>query len=335
MSRSDELLDRLRVTIEAGLERFAKDQVLDRSYVERIVVPPLKEALESLFSEIDSRHLLDSTKEENRIYVIHYTGIGNLVSMLHRAKENSEDSYLRHYDSVHLNDPDEGNYFNRNLTHSKGHELLPQSKAHHAYIVSFILPQEEKDMSDNLVFWRTYGKEGKGCSLTVPIRRSRLRKVLYGVEDVERSDVILRRVLDKTQEVLHPMISIGNESAGQVKEVLVNTIEGYLEQYRYLFKSDAYDYEQECRLVIPETDVVAKSIRFEYQEDGPDVRIRHYCKDDDLDIRNLIATDSVITLGPRVSNPHNVRYYLNNLLQELNRGGYEIRPSKIPPYRVF
>ena len=42
-------------------------------------------------------------------------------------------------------------------------------------------------MSDELVFWRTYGKDGKGCSLTVDVRRQLLRKVLYEPADVGSS----------------------------------------------------------------------------------------------------------------------------------------------------
>lgn len=247
MNESEERIERLRVSMEAGKERFTKDHELNQSYINEIIVPNLKDVLESLFTPIESRHMLDSSEVKDDFFVIHYTGIDNLISMLSGAIEDNENSLLRLYDTVHLNDPDEGNYFDRYLKHSKDHELLPRSKAHHAYIVSFILPQSEKDMSDNLVFWRTYGKEGTGCSLKVPIHPTRLRKVLYGVENVECSDL----QLSKTLETLKPLMSGSNAAIGRAKEILIDTIEGYIEQFRYLFKSDAYDYEQECRFVIP------------------------------------------------------------------------------------
>jgi len=330
MNDLEEKLSKFRDSIKPGLDRLRKDDQLHRSYVNDVIVPSFRDVLESLFSPIESLHLLDSKDEDGREFVIHYTGVANLISMLQGAIENNGSSSLRLYDSVHLNDPDEGNYFDRYLKHSKNHDLLPKSKAHHAYIVSFILPQDEKDMSNNLVFWRAYGKEGKGCSLTVPIRRNRLRRVHYGEKKVGCSDLLLIKAL----ETLKPLMGSSDAAMGQLKETLINTIEGYIEQFRYLFKSDAYDYEKECRLVVPESDTKPELIRFEYVEEGSDVRIRHFYENKDLDIRNLLVTGSVITLGPRVSYPHNVKYYLETLLGKINLSGPDIRISKIP-YRVF
>lgn len=329
MVESEDKLERLRVSIEAGAERFKKDHELNQSYVDEIIVPLLKDVLESQFTPIKSRHALDSSEVNDGFFVIHYTGITNLVSMLRCAADDNGKSSLRLYDSVHFNDPDEGNYFDRYLELSKEHEILPNKKAHHAYITSFIRPHPnpKKDMSDNLVFWRTYGKEGKGCSLTLRVPHGRIQKVLYGVDKVRCTDNYLKNALD----TLSPLLSICEEAMEQVRETLLNTIEGYIEKVRYLFKSEAYEYERECRLVIPEPDADTTLISFEYQEVcGSDVRIRHYYEDEQLDVKRLLVTGSVITLGPRVSNPNNVRYYLEAMLQEANLAGPKIRISEIP-----
>ena len=124
----EDILTRLRGSIEAGMERFKKDNDLDQSYVNEIIVPLLKDVLENLFTPIVSRHTLDSSEIKKEFFVIHYTGIDNLVSMLSRATDHNGKSMLRLYDSVHFNDPDEGNYFDRNLVHSKDHGFYPIKK---------------------------------------------------------------------------------------------------------------------------------------------------------------------------------------------------------------
>ena len=87
------------------------------------------------------------------------------------------------YDTSHCNDPDEGNHLVRELSSNDGYRWLArESSVGHAYITSFVSGQDGIDMSDDLVFWRTYGKDGKGCSLTVAVRADLLRRVFYSEE---------------------------------------------------------------------------------------------------------------------------------------------------------
>ena len=92
-------------------------------------------------------------------------------------------------------------------------------------------------MSDNLVFWRTYGREGRGCSLTLHIpqelkENGQIQNVLYGVNKVRRTDDLLKRAL----ETLKPILDICEEEMDQVRQTLLDTIEEYVEKIRYLFK---------------------------------------------------------------------------------------------------
>ena len=59
-------------------------------------------------------------------------------------------------------------------------------------------------------------------------------------------------------------------------------------------------------------------------------RTRHYYQDDDLRMDRILVTDSIITLGPLVSRPHNMVYYINTLLQKAGLIGPSIEISKIP-----
>lgn len=347
MNKTEGTMEDLQRGVKAGREYFDKHGDLDWGYVERFVIRPLDDVLQNLCLEIEERHKVDDPEVgkdpevgEN-IDVIHYTSIGTLVSMLqqeaknreNKAKDEQESSKdeqnvsLRLYDSVHFNDPDEGKYFYRNLNLQKKYDWLGEKKESHAYIASFIFPATKKN-SDNLGFWCIYGKDGEGCSLKLRIPRDRLRQVLYGANEVKCTGKDLRPVL----KAIHPLVSIRKRVLKEkVREVLAEVIWKSLERICYLYKSEAYEYESECRFVIPELEIVDKDkICFEYQEQNNSPLIRHYCEDDDLKVENILTTGSLITLGSRVPYPYNMSYYLGNLLRKAGLFGPEIKISKIP-----
>lgn len=183
-------------------------------------------------------------------------------------------------------------------------------------------------MSDNLVFWRTYGREGEGCSLNLRIPRDRLRKVLYGANEVKRAGKLLRPVLD----VLYPLVSIRKRLIKEkVQKELAEVIWRHLEKIRYLYKSEAYEHERECRFVIPELDADKDKICFEYQEQNNSPDVRHYYEHEDLKVENILTSGSLITLGPCLSDPdfYNMSYYIKSLLNKAGLAGPEIKLSGI------
>ena len=230
MNQTEGTMEDLQRVVKEGREYFDRHGDLDLSYVNDIVIRELQNVLRDRCGEIEEHHKIDPEKEKN-IDVIHYTSIGTLVSMLQQeaknkqnkakdeqnatedeqdvAKDEQESSkdeqnaLLRLYDSVHFNDPDEGNYFSRNLNLPKKYDWLKKKKGIPRLYRLFYFSRYEKN-SDNLVFWRAYGKEGEGCSLKLRIPRDRLRKVLYGPNKVECTGKILRPVLDS----LYPLVSI-------------------------------------------------------------------------------------------------------------------------------
>lgn len=328
MNKTEGTMEKLQRVVKAGRERLEKHGDLNLGYVERFVIPALDDVLQNLCLEIEERHKIDPEVEKD-IDVIHYTSIGTLVSMLQQeaknrqnkakdeenkakdeqnatedeqdvAKDEQESSKdeqntsLRLYDSVHFNDPDEGNYFFRNLP--KKYAWLGEKKESHAYIASFIFPATEKN-SDNLVFWRTYGKEGEGCSLKLRIPRDQLRKVLYGSNKVKCTGKELRPVL----EAIHPLVSIGKQLIKKnIRKELSEAIWKSLERICYLYKSEAYEHERECRFIIYKSDIDENRICFEYKERDNSPRIRHYYQDEALAIEKILSSGSAVTLGPRV-----------------------------------
>ena len=325
MKNSKKALEPLIVAVN-GSREYLESKKLALPYVTAIVCPALRNILTNLCV-----HRVGESEIGGDKLVIHYTSIAVLVSMLQDVSKGDKISALRLYDSVNMNDPDEGNYFDRHFSLPAKYDWLGEKEASHAYIKSFILPKSEEDMSNKLLFWRTYGREGEGCSLSLPVPCGRLQKVLYGPEGVEYTIKELGSVLDSLDLLLEiAKLSIRKS----VQKKLAETVWESLDKIRYLHKNKAYDYENECRLVVAESNIFDKNqIRFDDQDrNNPLGRIRHYYepKDLDLKIRNLLVTGSLITLGPCVSRPYNVEYYLETLMRRANLEGPQIRTSKIP-----
>ena len=271
--------------------------------------------------KISQRHMIDQGEEGETVFVIHYTSIGTLFSMLQSAA-NGQNASLRLYDSVHFNDPDEGYYFLKYLL--TGHDWVKVDRGYssHAYIVSFVEPSTDsgKNMCDDLVFWRTYGREGEGCSLMVSVPKSQLRKVSYDAEEAKSAAQALLPVLD----TLKPLAEVNQEN----RETLAKAFWESLEGIQFLYKSEAYDYENEFRFIICESEVDEDNICFEYKDDSP-VTIRHYCEHGDLRIEKTLISHSKITIGPCVLNYDDLSRVLEILTRRANLYGPEISRSKI------
>ena len=328
MEKSEEVLEKLKEVLDKSQE-YLKSENLASSYVDQMVCPALRDVLNNLCI-----YKVEEPESEENNFVIHYTRITALVSMLKDARNRDKNFSFRLYDSVHLNDPDEGEYFTRNFNLPKKYNWLGKKDLGHAYIASFIIPSSKdsskEDMRDKLLFWRTYGEEGEGCSLSLPIPRSKLQRVLYGPRYVNRALRELKSVLD----LLDPLITKINNPL--IQEYLAATVWESLGRISYLHKDDAYEYEKECRFVITESDVPDKDkICFDDKDlNNSPIRIRHYYEHEDLEVISLLATGSSVRLGPRVPHPGNVCYYLNALRQRAGLAPQEIKISKIP-YRKF
>jgi len=283
----------------------------------------LKEAtLKYLDEYADQAHAIHKC-EEKRL-VTHYTSIHTLVSMLLSASGKGK-NFLRMYDSVHSNDPGEGGYLNRYL--SKKHSSLIAGEVLPAYISSFVLSNDERGESkDNLAFWRTYGKDGEGCSLSLPAAhlRKNLRKVLYGDESVVDFEKNLEFLFDNTE------INSLMEKLPETKMDVLKIVRDHMEEIRYLYKSGAYEYENECRFVLLGSNIESNDVRFEcLDNNGSLARIRHYYEHEDLNIKNVLISGGSIVIGPCVSHPNDVKYCIETLLKRAKLYGPSVTISDI------
>ena len=329
MNETNGKVARLEMFARAGREHFDRTGDLDKRYVDEFVMPTLSDVMGDIRAQIEQFHRLSELNRE-QIPVIHYTSVGTVVSMLQDFWAGKGSS-LRLYDSDHFNDPGEGLHLAKHLDLPIKRGWPDWRETTHAYITSFIPDLKGKDMQDNLVLWRTYGKEGEGCSLKFHAPSDKLWKVLYGDKVIPAAD-LLTPILDAIEPLMNgPMSSDLHETRERIAQHFWQP----LESVRYLYKDEAYSDEGEYRFVIPALHVEDKGkISFEYQsQGGSHPYVRHYCEDEALEVNQIFTSRSLITLGPRVPYAQSMRYYLENLLRKAGLTGPEVKVSRIP-YRV-
>ena len=236
---------------------------------------------------------------------------------------------LRLYDSLHCNDPEEGDFLANSLSSTPEHRWLAEgSSGGHAYIASLIVDEQERDLSNELLFWQTYGTEGAGCSLTMNVKTKLLRRVLYGEEPVAATRDVLLPILHVVQPLAQRYESLRKEMS--------DTIWRRLEAIRFLYKNSAYDFEHECRVVLTtdSTGYDQSKVRFEPRGNGgPLSRVRHFYEMDELALKNTMTSRSKLVLGPCVPDQNSVKLYLEHLQRKAGINDLRIKASAIP-YRA-
>ena len=331
-------LQALRTSVDSGLDRFEKDKALDPNYVSDIVGSRLSDALREVSFKVEEWHKLSEGRSSESTFVVHYTSLRNVIEILQSQETKrirKQATAVRLYDSVHLNDPTEGTYLADSLTteFAWGRHI----SRGHAYISSYILPKQEggprlsNDLSDDLVFWRTYGREGKGCSLKISVPTSELRQVFYGKEKTSRAAHEILRVL----RLLDPLVRIKSMIKSDIRRLLADCIWEALGSIQYLYKSEAYHYERECRVVLHESDVDSNSISFDYQiSPHGEPMLRHFFEHQALRVHAMMSSGSLITVGPCVTNGVDVVRSLNTLSKRARLYDLRITKSEIP-YRLL
>lgn len=343
MSDSETLKRELKQSVATGINYIQDDLTASfDKHLTDIIIPTLTDLLKAKSDEIQQQHsLVNAPKDEHGIhgYFIHYTSVNTIFSMIqtqahevsrsrtntkvaqpndsspqpeHRENTHHSGGSLRLYDSAHFNDPDEGNYFANQLLDSPQYDWLKQDTSTHAYIASFIIPKDKhrpEDARDNLVFWRTYGREGEGCSLQLNIDQTKLSRVSYDKDE-------LQNTIDVLQPVVEILTPISHKSDSRIKQRLRETFWRSLGRIKYLYKSVAYEYEQECRYIIPALDIDDDEVSFEYKYEGDSTgQLRHYCETDDLAIPDILGSGCSITIGPCVSDKDDLKASLDTLLK--------------------
>ena len=322
-------MGQLKALCTGGLERLKQHGSVSGAYVEGMILPELGNVMGGILSRIEERHRIPSVAENVTVWVTHYTSLSAATSML-REMAHGQGAVLRLYDTTHCNDPDEGNHLVRELSSNDGYLWLArESSVGHAYITSFVGGRDGMDMSDNLVFWRTYGNDGQGCSLTVAVRADLLRQVFYSGKDIEPTKQMLLPALD----AMAPLARADESCARLISGAFWKHLEGV----RYLYKDEAYHHEDEHRIAIPaaSSEIDPNRIQFQpHEPGGPSVEVRHYYEIDGLALEQILSSGSKLMLGPAAKDSYSVCLYLNDLkrralLRNPDLNDFEINVSKI------
>ena len=275
------------------------------------------------------------------------------------AGDGEEEGGLRLYDTVHANDPEEGRFLLLNWPEREGERpwmwkergsLAEETDSEmglkeqveqglypgHAYVVSFIPMTDDRRNDDRIVFWREYGREGAGCSLSIQAdkllseRKCLLTpyRVKYGRGSVEELEEALR------EHVFGPIEARVRDATGEASELFdaaQHQVRLELQLFRYLYKDSAYDYEEEYRLVILDSaEEMVRAASYERKTNSRNQTVfRHYMRHPSLYSRQLFGSGSHITLGPTISHGDNVETMIKELLRRNGISGTTISPSEI------
>ena len=324
--------------IAQDVKRFAEDGSVDSA--NRILletVPPIIKGYLETPSEIK--------------YLVHYTTVDAIFSLLSCFTGSDRNlapsaydepvadisGYLRMYDTYHSNDPNEGKFFISTTPpshpfqerHKKLWELLRDRSRLPAYIASFRGVTDLAEV-DDLIFWRTYGRDGRGCAIVFPrsffSSATPLFPVRYGCKKVDCTLDFLTQLFDS----LAPIEDHNARSILDIGATIPPYISSSLSPLTYLHKSDDYASENEFRVVIPSSDLPAAMPvfhRISNQDAG--TRIRHFAHLNELSIRNILRTESAIMIGPAVAAKENIRFVFGRRLAKQGLVGPKIYLSRI------
>lgn len=311
----------------------------------------------SLFADrctqlVTDRHAVPSDVS----HLVHYTTLDALMSMLGAPGTATTDyplatrgssgvgdtrhasmGHLRLYDTFSSNDPNEGAFFvdsaavhaSLRRAYAAVWDLFEHRSAVPAYQTSLTYVRAAAE-ADNLMFWRTYGKEGTGCALVFPMmcfdgHTVPLFQVRYGGREVDAC-------LDMLFELLEEYVTIlGAPDLKKLRkfEELPSPLVDALSPLVYLYKSCDYKYEQEVRIVVPFPDLKNGLYLQGSSVTAIPLAWRHFAELPSLLASELFVSDSYIFLGPTVETATNVQFVLERLLHAHGLYGPTVKQSTI------
>ena len=338
------MTDLLRVAIELAPAFLRRSRDDLRWYLRHVLIPGLRAHFDPRSTGLASDHAIPDTGADT-VNVVHYTSCRSLFCLLNTQRnwrravgtnagptsdtsssapiglgsDSSDHGPLyRLYDSVHFNDPEEGAYLFRDL--DSRFRWMAQHDPHRAYIASFILPEclpDDEPSTDHLPFWRSYGREATGCSISLHVPSAKLHAVRYGAQAARDTLQQLELAFAALDPLLTLVSSVDDpDIETYVRQVMATAVWESLGRVRYLYKSKAYKDETECRVIMPSAACAEDDVHHTYHAVPSPGQLRHYCEDPDLPIRKMFKSDTVITIGPAVPDRFDVRESVDRLRRQ-------------------
>ena len=288
----------------------------------------------------DGRRKLSST-EQSSLRLAHYTSLEAIVSML-----QSRDGGLRLSDTSIMNDPHEGRATMEVRTildlldkEFKGSWL--ERRYSTANVCSFVgidgASEESFDPGNDLLFWRLYGDDCRGISITMPphiskelVESSIINRVMY------TDKPSLKIELSSFTSLLNDLVDLRRHArdAGHwpdICRIVLSACDLLFKQF-FLRKHTHYKMEHEYRAIeFVSGDDVEDS---RYSSSGLHVKygyIRRYVQIDELSCESILTTGSRITIGSNVPDKDEAKIGLMRLIDESEKihGGVSVITSQM------
>lgn len=273
--------------------KYAKDYIKE---LDVMIKDPKLRSIRQIINDIKDELLIKD------VCVTHYTSCSILKKLI------LEESKFRISEGNFMNDPSEGKEFFNFLEYMPYTSYKDGSAAETFSPKPFIGSFVTKDKHNNLNLWRFYGKEegveAKGCAITLRTEEfiEDIKNSLSNEDKEEarldnENEINFYRVVylahgstsssDEREELMKLMTKLKKKvTSYKVKDK--TSLEKYLNNIAFLFKSDDYKNENEVRLVV-------KGIEFEkkYCEENKEPRVY-------IELKPIKKIVEQITLGPKV-----------------------------------
>lgn len=296
--------------------------------------------------QVQDRRETPSKKNGHFLHLAHYTSLEALISMLQDPSGG-----LRLSDSSTMNDPDEGKttrdgrIFEKLLKEHPGKDSWLLKRYEAAHICCFVGVTNEGQGSgedaaleagDDLLFWRLYGNQGRGVSLTIPPHYAKelvdaavVQRVTYRDEPPIETDLTsianLLRDLDDLKRQ-----AIEEDAWDTIRPEVIPAFDRLFGQ-RFLHKRSHYEMEREYRAVVfVGTDDGACTAAPRLSARGLHVQyglVRSYVQIPELDCQRILTTNSRITIGRNVPESKDAKRALARLLKALGVSAGVVRMS--------
>ncbi|HZK96711.1 MAG TPA: tetratricopeptide repeat protein [Prolixibacteraceae bacterium] len=339
--------------------KLAKEKQQERITLENSKADP-KDKDEKSKIEKEIELLINKIRELSKSEVktvVHYTKV--FVADIYVTGPGSK---MHYSNAIYMNDPMEGKAFFNYLNDEKirAAYLNGEKRTETSVYLGSFLPAEENDgeisHEDELVMWRTYGKdengkEASGCSVVLS---SDFFKIKTSKKDefakVEISEELLnviylknlkheKKVTNDPKEKIAPAIESLKEQLILFIELrdnyqpiddfykdIENSIFKQLSTISYLFKSSDYNYEHEVRVItyMPRD---SELIKFMTNTEFNAPRKRFYIES----YNEILPFVKKIFLGPKVENYQQWSLYFDF---EIRQRAREISLMPHPPYKI-
>ena len=327
---------------------------LERLYDQQLYDSAIESFANHLRTRIYKRYRIRNTTS----YLVHYTTLDALLSILQLPGPNNSlfhplgpisakqfsvkqhtGGHLRLYDTFYSNDPNEGYYFVNSVkksnhfrtTYKAFWNFFERRSGLPAYLTSLVRLNDWED-ADDLVFWRTYGKDGTGCALVFPINSfhkigsKNLFCVRYGENKINSCLNTLQSMLESHSQILRAANMTTMNSASEIPKAIANVLSPLV----FLHKSNYYSYEKEARIIEVSSDIPEKSLYYQFatSPDSPP-KWRHFAELPELGIQELLISESKIILGPTVHAAENIKFVLQKILDQFVPHATKVLTSRI------